>query len=319
MPVTQIIPKVDKPAIEASPHKVVKPIISESPVVNPTVQHLNTEKPHVLEDALTAIDILPVINLTKEEDSLINTHPIAPTLVIVKTTTVPNNDETIQLNIWHSANIEALSKYSEELRNWYLEIYDVVALALKQTPYSQKYSHLIRDIFFELQSKNEVDTLYAYQRMCPSPKDNCEILLALKPDNKISDNLYPELYEEQTLPKPLQKLNNHYKQLKIRHPVAAELLLQAIQSLYGIYKNPSHTSPTFVMPSIADDPRYDVLKRHRGFLRVWEAIEDLCRWITGKITGQPEYEYRKKPSFFKTHSEELIEEAELFVAKPQAV
>ncbi len=228
-----------------------------------------------------------------------------------------NPEALNQLEKWHIANIEALAKYPEELRTWYLDLYAVATLAVKQSPYSYKYSHLIRDVFFELHTKQEIDVLYTYIRMCPSPKEHCEVLLSLKPDHKISEQLFDEK-EEQLLPEPLQKLYRHYKNLKERHSVAAELLLQTIHSLHFIYQNQAKVSVAFVIPQITEDPRYDFLKRQRGFLRVWELIEDFCRLIIGKITGQPEYEYRKRPSFFKTCSEQLIEEAESFVSKTKS-
>ena len=219
----------------------------------------------------------------------------------------------MQIDRWHNAILDLLDKQPEEIKNWYLELYSVTELALKQTPYSYKYSHLIRDIFFELQTKQDINLLYIYKNKCPDPKGNCEFLLMYKPNIQISENFSEDLDKEPALPEPLKRLNNQYKNLKLNHPIPAELLLQIIESLYSIYKDPTRNSPTFMMPPIIEDPRYDILKRHRGALKIWEVIEDFCRWILGKITGKPEYEYSKKPCFFKTHTEELVEETELFI------
>ncbi|RUR13973.1 hypothetical protein [Legionella sp. km772] len=274
---------------------------------------IDVVSPDVVSPDIAAIEIIPVHPPIKHQTlkSPPDEHSGTTTSVSVKATH-PNAEEALQVNLWHRANLAALANYPETLQNWYHELYAVTEEALKKTPYSQKYSHLIRDILFELQNKQELFIIETYRQTCPSPKEDCEALLALKPDYKIVE-CFAEKLEEESLPVPLKKLHSQYKNLKIRHPIAAELLLQTIQSLYWTWKGMGTSAATSLMSSIIDDPRYEVLKRHRGFFKVVEAIEDFFRWISGKISGQPEYEYRKKPSFFKTHTEELIEEAELFI------
>lgn len=222
--------------------------------------------------------------------------------------------EREQLLGWHTANIDRLSTHPEELMNWYLELYSVVESAFQQATYSFKYSHLIRDVFFELEVKKDLNLLYVYKNRCPSPKINSDSLLLLKPNHKISEAFLCELDKELTVPPSLKKLRDQYNNLKIRHPVEAELLLHNIEFLYSIHKDPARHEPTFIVPTVMEDPRYDALKRHRGFLKIWEAIEDFFHWIMNKITGAIEPEYHKKPCFFNTRSVQLIKEAELSMA-----
>jgi hypothetical protein len=109
--------------------------------------------------------------------------------------------------------------------------------------------------------------------------------------------------------------------LKKNYPVESELLLQAIRYLrmakISLADSKLHNYTAHI-PSLLLDPRYELLKRHRGFFKVWEALEDFCRMILGKITGKKEYEYNQKACFFKTKSAQLVEEADLLLQKEAA-
>lgn len=335
----KIVSELTEPKLTVTPIMKTEPVSMEDSQADnkPIVVHVDAIQPNLKSEEKSAIKkdepiIQPTATLTKDVQNnkvLATTEilpPIIPSLDTTHTTpptkikqpdTLPSSkkEESIQLANWHRANIDALQKYSPELQSWYQELYARAESALMQTPYSQKYSHLIRDIFFELQIKKELYVIESYQSLCPTPQDDCTALLALKPEYVISEHFADELEKEQ-LPLPLMKLNNQYKQLKRKHPVAAELLLQTLQNLYCTWKKAKSSPTSSPRPSLMDDPRYDVLKRQRGFLKIVQAIEDFYHWLEGKCLGQAEYEYRQKPSFFKTHSEVLVNEAELFVAQP---
>lgn len=222
----------------------------------------------------------------------------------------PNRKEREQLQKWHELNNIAIEHYPMVLKEWYLALYSLAEEATKRTPYSYKFSHIIKDISFELQQEKSIETLLAYQKICPDPKADQSKLLALKPNVPIVEIASDEEYE---LAESLHKLYAHYKKLKRDYTFEAALLLEIIQTLSTVKKMNLKASDDTVkeIPAIIHDPRYEPLKRHRGFLKIWELLENFFRLLLGKIMGQEEREYAKKPCFFKTHALELVEQAEL--------
>lgn len=222
------------------------------------------------------------------------------------------------LNIqkWHKENLGYLSKCPEDIQHWYKEVHGATKSLLEDESYCYKVSHLIRDILFELEHKKDHDVIRAYMRLCPNPAQDINKLLALKPSLLITDDSYDESNELMDCPVELKQHYEHYNKLKKDYPIEAELFLQAVRSVHMVklYANlPNHKITMDQIPSLSTDPRYEPLKRHRGFLKVWEFLEDLCRLIIGKIKGQPEYEYEKRPCFFNTKSNKLIKEADCLI------
>ena len=155
-------------------------------------------------------------------------------------------------------------------------------------------------------------------RLCPVPEIDLNKLLSFKPDLPLVGEPFDEITELQDAPAELQPLYAQYRKLKKEHPIEGELLLQAIHSLHmaKIFIATPHSNISATqLPSLSRDPRYEPLKRHRGFFKVWEAIEDFCRMLIGKIMGQAEFEYTKRPCFFRTKSAQLVEEADLIIQK----
>jgi hypothetical protein len=257
-----------------------------------------------------------VINQEDEKPQLINElihhHGIATE---PEPSSVQNLQELEQLQKWHPQNCAVLEKHSEQIRNWYQDLFTIAEKAAQKIPFNYKYSHLIRDTFFAL--NHELDTVKQYISICPNPLENCDGLLALKPNLPIY-NYQPFDDEELTLlPVAFQALYAQHKSLKKnpQYSMESELLIQAMHSLLFVYrtKDQMHASE---IPHINQDPRYEPLKRHRGFLKIWELIEDLCRLIIGKLTGQAEHEYSKRPCFFKTQSLRLLEKADHLIMEP---
>lgn len=226
-------------------------------------------------------------------------------------TTLDNIDK------WHHENLALLMNQPEEMKNWYLSLHQSIRDSSFEEPQCHKVSQLLRDILFELQNKKDLSVISAYIRLCPDPKVSIKPLLDLKPALLITDVSYNEANELMDCPLELRPHYAHYFKLRDQFPVEAELFLQAVRTVHLIklYTNiPGRKITQDHIPSLATDPRYEPLKRHRGFLKIWEFLEDLCRLIFAKITGQPEHEYTNRPCrFFKPKSAQLIEEADLMV------
>lgn len=218
---------------------------------------------------------------------------------------------------WHQKNTNYLEQQPEDIQKWYDDLYKSIKKSVLSESQCHKASQLLRDILFELQNRKDMSVIRAYMRLCPDPASSLNVLLALKPALLIADDTYNETDELMDCPLELKQHYAHYFKLRNQFPVEAELFLQAIRSVHLIklYMNiPGRKITAEQIPSFSTDPRYEPLKRHRGFLKVWEQLEDLCRFIFAKITGQPEHEYVKRPClFFKPKSAQLIEEADLMV------
>ena len=217
----------------------------------------------------------------------------------------PNyRDELEQLHYWHQKNMLALNQYSKEVKNWYLKLFNTSEQAIQNSIHCYKYVQLMRDVAFAFAHK--LDTISCYQRMCPQPQEQCDVLLALKPNVPIARG---ELFDSTgQLPRHFHAALQHYRHLKVRHPLEAELLAQALHSLLYVYQSQEQTVKTNLR-YITDDPKYDLLKRHRGFLKVWQLVEDIINFIMGIIKGKAEQE-QHKPCFFKTRSLQLLEQVQ---------
>lgn len=234
-----------------------------------------------------------------------------------KPTSIEDN-ELQKLEDYHQQISDLLVHCSVEVQEWYLETGKSLGAYLIQHPSSYKPSYVLRDILFELQRSANLNTIHAYMRLCPHPANELEKLLAIKPNLPHIDEPFDEKNEIDAAPKQFKLLYAQYLKLRERYPDEGELLLQAIHSLRmaKMFKDGPNTSlSTEQIPSLELDPRYEPLKRHRGFLRVWEIIEDLFRWIVGIISGQAEHEYSMRPCLFKTKTAQLLEEVDLMMQK----
>lgn len=218
-----------------------------------------------------------------------------------------------ELNKWNQQIISLLSHYPIEAQQWYSEVFTVAKSNASKVPISYQYAHLIKDILFLTHHKNSIELIHAYHHICPSPLEDMAELLAFKPTHLPAAPLFNKAQIEE-LVVPFKKLYFHYIQLKKSYPIEAELLLQAMDTLYK-FKEYIDKSPSshFKIPDIIHDPFYQPLKRHRGFLRVWEALEELYNALVKWIKGHIEDKYEGTSCFFKTTSQRLIEEACLFV------
>lgn len=268
----------------------------------------------------TQTKILKFENTTSstEEEVILLTEDIIPEVVAINEDKINNDNsapitpinpaELAQLHHWNGEINQLLSAHSAEINQWYKALFSSAVKAVQQPEYSYQYSQLIRDILFELQTKQSIEVLNAYVRICPNPAECCSALLALKPNYPVDD--FSLNQNAIKLPKALVDIDVHSKKLKTKHPVEGKLLEQAMCSLYALYQNKTKNQlQVCEVPSFTLDPRYEPLKRHRGFLKVWELIEDFFRFIIGKIKGQADYEFSKRPCFFKTNSLKLIETA----------
>ena len=224
------------------------------------------------------------------------------------------------LSEWHSRITSFLAKNkANSLRLWYEQVYDLTTNAPSHQ--LNQYEQLIKDIYFELQRKQSeeaISALHTYQRLCPNPKISMESIIDLKPNLDVTKNFFTSAKAVKKYAIPFQKLYAQYDRLKNTHPLEADLLLDAMNGLYFLHQQTKAT-PNFVInnsPHIIDDPRYNLLKRHRGFGIVWQAIEDCFNWIVGVIKKQPDYKYSQQHSLFKTRTQKLIEETTSFINRP---
>ncbi len=217
----------------------------------------------------------------------------------------------------YQQSLPYLKCHPVEILQWYMDVYKAIEVNSNEDD-SFQASHLMRDILFELQYKKDLDVIRAYMRLCPNPEKDLNRLLSLKPNLPLIDESSDEVTELQDTPTELKPLYAQYMKLKKDHPIEGKLLLQAIHSLRVakiFIDMPNSDISIAQIPSLSEDPRYELLKRHRGFFKVWEAVEDFCRMLIGKIKGQAEFEYSKRPCFFRTKSAQLIEEADLMIQK----
>ncbi|HAT7073580.1 TPA: interaptin [Legionella pneumophila] len=240
----------------------------------------------------------------QHQESAPSISPLPPSSILLKQ----------KLDSFHVQNMEYIKQHSEEIQLWYKGLYDTAQSSCLNEALGLKALHLFKDILFEFKNQNDLSVLLAYKRMCPIPLQDIQNILRLKPALPILDESIDEEQQLKSWPEELQKFHQQYVKLKKEHPLEAELFIQATHSLISIKHlmelPDAKTSSREAIPLITQDPRYEPLKRHRGFIKAWEYIEDFFRMLIGKLTGQDEYEYSKKPCFFKTRTHQLLEEAD---------
>ncbi|MDP3269159.1 MAG: hypothetical protein Q8M40_08925 [Legionella sp.] len=218
----------------------------------------------------------------------------------------------------HNSISNIISTYPENIQQWYHDIYTLIMVNNDKNSLIQS-SHFLNDLLFELQKPRSDYVIEHYIQLCPEPHKGLNRLLALKPDFIVSDTqITPN-----NCPRELHHLYKQYNTLKIGSPLEANLLMQVIQTLNSlslIRKQTHNKGPDSYefLRSFHHDPRFTPLKRHRGFFKIWEAIEDFFKLIIGKLSQIPEHEYRKRPGFFRTRSDKMLEEAGQFLKSAPA-
>lgn len=332
-PIDEIMQPTDKVTVRASAElsAQVIPEIQASIVIASTATeplHLAQEKETLKVSSITTEEhdttvagTQPIPTADKPADPPLTEEPSTLRLTSSPQGKEPDSiedSELQKLEDYHQRISDLLVNCATEVQEWYLETGKALGAYLINHPTSYKPSYVLRDILFELQHNSDLNTIRAYMRLCPHPENDLEKLLAIKPNLPLVDEPFDEENEVNDAPEQFKLLYAQYLKLRERHPVEGALLLQAIQSLRmaKVFKDAPNTLLSMEhVPSLALDPRYEPLKRHRGFLRIWEIIEDLYRWIVGIISGQAEYEYSKRPCLFKTKTAQLLEEADLVTQK----
>lgn len=321
--------------------KLVKELVMPLGLVTPSAPVGESNARSTVSHPVPPADSAPAATVTKPAELRVNTLPIEPppALPPQKPTVLTVNHPlslrasridlelssplkspfaaTVALNKqpmaeWHREILNLLHN-KVELKAWYLKVYS--ALAIDNIPSQDsvcRQAHVLRDILFELH-KNDFTVLNAYMRLCVDPSKDINKLLQLKPDLPIADGPFDE-QDYLNDCSQLRALYEQYKYLSKEHPVAAELLLQGIQSfkmalMFLDSKTPNNFSKES-FPSLLQDPRFEPLKRHRGILRAWEFLEDFIRLCIGTFNNDPEHTYTKKPCFFNTRSGKLMEQAD---------
>lgn len=266
----------------------------------------------------------PLVNVTPFEENRQNApsseEPLTTTSPtdVVASEPVPlviDNLLLVRQQFFHEQILSQMQTKSSDIQEWYQDIDAALRTYIQTDSSSYRPFYLLRDILFEFQHKEDLAVIRAYMRLCPNPKRDFMKLLSIKPDLGEGEALCAE-NERQNISPEFRPLYEQYLRLNPEYPVEAELLLQAIQTLLMAKmsaNSPNSRLKVNQVPSLSMDPRYDILKRHRGFFKIWEAIEDLFRFIIGKIMGQPEHDYVKRPCFFSTKTAQLIEEADVLI------
>jgi hypothetical protein len=267
------------------------------------------------QEALVPLSILPVVSNPEPSQDIERITEIVPIPEVIEHR---HRAEQEQLKNWHQVSTALLEPYSNEIKNWYKQLYAVADQATQQASYSYQYSHLIRDVFFELTHKRDIRLLEAYKRICPNPPVNLDALLTLKPHHSLINPPFDNA-DIGAFPRQLQELYGHYLKLKPNYPMEAELLLQATQALHSAYQTKANNPGAVVnVARINKDPRYIPLKRHRGLGVIWELIEDFFHFLIGKMTCKATHEYTNTPCFFNTRSYSLMEKADRFIKETGA-
>jgi hypothetical protein len=217
------------------------------------------------------------------------------------------------LSYYHNLNLSLISHHSTEVQRWYSSLYGAIEKASLDAKQNLKAIHLLKDILFEFQFKQDMNTINSYMRICPTPEEDFFALLKFKPAVAITESETDEEYIFDNCPKELQKFQDQFIHLKVSFPVEAKLFLQAMHSFIlireSIDQSKAKINPSNI-PKLSEDPRFEPLKRHRGFIKVWEFFEDIFNWIVGNITQKVEHEYTNRPCFFRTRSSKLLDEAD---------
>ncbi|KTD76268.1 hypothetical protein [Legionella waltersii] len=217
------------------------------------------------------------------------------------------------LAYYHNLNLSLISHHATNVQEWYRKLYGAITKSSLDAHQNLKAIHLLKDILFEFQFKQDMSTINAYMRLCPTPESDFSALLSLKPAIPIIESEADEESIFENCPKELQKFYDQFVRLKGSFPVEAKLFIQAMHSFVlmkeSIDQSQEKINPSNI-PKLTQDPRFDPLKRHRGFMQIWEFFEDIYNWIVGKITQKAEHEYTNRPCFFRTQSAKLLDEVD---------
>ncbi|ASQ44850.1 coiled-coil domain-containing protein [Legionella clemsonensis] len=226
------------------------------------------------------------------------------------------------LTSWNCAIVENRHFFPAQLQDWYQQLYITLQMNVRDDIVCHQACQLLRDIYFELkiakESKNS-PVLTKYQTLCPKPQSTWQSLIALKPGlpllqegKKLTEVQHSVLWNH------LKKLYQQQQLLNKSHPREGQLLLQAIQNLHQgclLYEiNPKHPALQHLLSSL-DDPRYEILQKHRGFHKVYEWMAKLCSFLLDLIKKpQEKSDYRLFCFFKPTKTVQLLQDATIELA-----
>lgn len=203
-----------------------------------------------------------------------------------------------------------LHKLPDDLQTWYLQLSEALESKRLSKNDELRAVQLLRDIYFECKHNQDRSqkVLYEYRLI----SENLSNILPLKPALKPGKEMLPDIMDSK-LKKTIETLYEKSKKLQSIYPVEAKLLYQATQSMHHAAleaeKPHSEASKDYSF-SLLDDPRYNPLKKHRGFLKLWESIERFFSHLISKNKEAPEQQARESFCFFTTRTVKLIKKAE---------
>ena len=267
-------------------------------------EHQNHIKSGVRELAISRKEF--DTSVAVKHSSLVKTEK-SSTLPIGRLKKSTPNEQHIEY--WHMSIAGLLPLLPQDIQDWYKLIHEAILTIEPDSSTYYQALHLLKDILYEIQHKSEWSVLRNYKNLCSCPKEDLPILLALKPALPILP--YTIYKSDAKCPPQIKVLYQHYEQLRVSHYKEAQLLLEAsciLHQLFLVNQANKEKSNPGKLPRLINDPRYNQLKKHRGFLKLWEYLEHLFWLIIEKIGGKTEQEYSKKSCFFKTKSINLLEQ-----------
>lgn len=224
----------------------------------------------------------------------------------------PENSYQEPLDSWDESISKLLYQIPIDLKQWYQHLF----LALQEQANDDKsflqIIQLLRDIHFELkfpEKKGKFSVLRAYQQLCPNPDKDCSSLIAMK----LPLPLIPSELNRVKCKKLDNLLGNLYVQQQLKqqqYPREALLLEQATTNLHqlaNLADSSQASEMTSNLQASMTDPRYDSLKRHRGFLKIMEWLAEFCTSFFHLDKQNPKDSYRHRFFFIATHSSQLLE------------
>jgi hypothetical protein len=192
----------------------------------------------------------------------------------------PNHIDTTQLDIFHEQILLQTCYKNSNYADWYVQVY----YALKKVETDEKYyqaCQLLRDIYFEFSNyksnQDSLEVLEKYKNLCPKPMEAIDQLLALKPAYQL-DNYDETQLKNQSIFQILVELRDKSSELDRRgYTKEARLLSQARQNLYqaALFAEKNDSRGKLPDEGLLADPRYHQVKKHRGIVSIWEAVEEL--------------------------------------------
>ncbi|CEK11989.1 putative effector protein A (lepA), substrate of the Dot/Icm secretion system [Legionella hackeliae] len=203
---------------------------------------------------------------------------------------------------WNSLICSNNQRATPSFQKWYQQLYIALQMHTFDETSCYQACQLLRDIHFELQSPNN-DVLTHYQTLCADPQNQWQQLIQFKPPLPlVNDNNELAAVQHPALSRYLQALYEQQQVLEKYHSKESELLLQAIQNLHQgclLYEsNPKHPALQYLISNV-DDPRYEILQKHRGFNIVNEWLAKFCSLLFDLIKNQQERTNYRQSFFFK--------------------